>query len=691
VKVLSVKSTQANVQLADKVFGRIHVSQVFDSWEAIKDRKRPLADVKVQTTIDVRVIGAHQVQTRRFLPITHRESKILSRTFELSAKPSDQTDSPLEPLVLKKIEIGSSWTAFVDSIAEDCVHVSIAPKIRGKIRYLDLSDDLSLMTDVAKNFPIGSALKVHVLGLELAAHRLKLSARSASSKSQVSWDELSTGMVIPGRVTKVQERQINVQLSENISGTVGLTSLEDDYSKANPTIYTKNDVVRVCVIDVDISNKKVALSTRPSRVLDSSLPVVDPEISSISQLKVKDLVRGFVKNVADNGLFIALGPKVTGYVRVTEISDAYIEDWKSHYQVDQLVKGRVIAVDENLNHLQLSLKSSVVDKDYIPVLTLNDMKKGQIVTGKVRKVEEYGCFIVVDGSANVSGLCHRSEMADEKVEDARKLYNEGDVVQAKVLTVDLAKRKISFGLRMSYFADAAEADDDDDDVVSGAEASGDEVDAVEIEDADEADGGVFLEEPPIDDTSSHKQSPSTAVTKPTKRTNGTTTGLSTAGFDWTAGILDDTKKRRQADSDASDDEQDKPKRKKKRKPEIKVDRTGDLDANGPQSSADYERLLLGQPDSSYLWLQYMAFQLQLGEVDQARATAERALKTINIREETEKLNVWIAMLNLENTYGTDETVEEVFKRACQYNDPQEVHERLTSIYIQSGKHQVRTA
>ena len=84
----------------------------------------------------------------------------------------------------------------------------------------------------------------------------------------------------------------------------------------------------------------------------------------------------------------------------------------------------------------------------------------------------------------------------------------------------------------------------------------------------------------------------------------------------------------------------------------------------------------------------MAFQMKLSELTKAREVAERAIRTINIREETEKLNVWIALLNLENAYGSDETVDQVFKRACQFNDAQEIHERLTSIYIQSGKHEV---
>ena len=85
----------------------------------------------------------------------------------------------------------------------------------------------------------------------------------------------------------------------------------------------------------------------------------------------------------------------------------------------------------------------------------------------------------------------------------------------------------------------------------------------------------------------------------------------------------------------------------------------------------------------------MAFQLELGEVDKAREIAERALRTITIGQDAEKLNIWVALLNLENTYGDDETLEDVFKRACQYNDTQEVYERMTSIYIQSGKTEVR--
>lgn len=51
----------------------------------------------------------------------------------------------------------------------------------------------------------------------------------------------------------------------------------------------------------------------------------------------------------------------------------------------------------------------------------------------------------------------------------------------------------------------------------------------------------------------------------------------------------------------------------------------------PQDTSAFERLLLASPDSSLLWLQYMAHHLQATQIEQARAVAERALKTISFR------------------------------------------------------------
>ncbi|PIO40225.1 hypothetical protein AB205_0026370 [Aquarana catesbeiana] len=62
------------------------------------------------------------------------------------------------------------------------------------------------------------------------------------------------------------------------------------------------------------------------------------------------------------------------------------------------------------------------------------------------------------------------------------------------------------------------------------------------------------------------------------------------------------------------------------------------------------------------------------------------LTDCSYREEQEKLNVWVAMLNMENTYGTEETLLKVFGRAVQYNDPLKAFQHLVEIYIKSEKY-----
>lgn len=691
-KIVSVKETQINVQLSDNVQGRVDVSEIFDSWEDIKDRKQPLRFFNTKQIIPVRVLGIHDARSHKFLPISHRSGKY--PVFELSTKPSFLSAENPDPLSLEKVQIGSSWLGFINNISDDCVWVNISPNVRGRVRAIDLSDEVSLLADMPKHFPIGSALRVNVTGVDVEKNRLDLSAKRGGSSAQLTLSDLSQGMVLPGRVTKVTERQVLLQLSEFVVGAVSLIDMADDYSDINPASYNKNDILRVCVIGIDVSNKRVSLSLRPSKVLSSSLPVEDPEITSANQLKVNQMVRGFVRRVADNGLFVTLGHDVTAYVRISDLSDSYLKEWKDNFQVDQLVRGRVTVLDLEKTRIQLSMKQSVLDPTYKVPIRFRDLKQGEIITGKIRKVEDFGAFIVVDGSANVSGLCHRSEMAEKRVEDARKLFEEGDIVKAKVLNIEPEKERVSFGLKASYFGDVEEdesdsQDEDSADDMSGVElglnGEGDE-DSDDDDDDDLSMGGVELQasdsdEEEDDDNDSDDDDVQMAGADEKTRSGGLLTG----GFNWSGNTDDNVDGNK---DDNSDDDQNATKKKKRRKADIKVDRTGDLDARGPQSVADFERLLLGEPDSSLLWLKYMAFQLELSEVEKTREIAKRALRTISIGQDTEKLNIWVAWLNLENTYGTDESLEEVFKNACQYNDAEEIHERMISIYIQSGKNDV---
>ncbi|KAF2873845.1 hypothetical protein BDV95DRAFT_489219 [Massariosphaeria phaeospora] len=679
VRIKSVKSDQVNVQIADNIQGRISVAEVFNEWEDIEDKKHPLAQLKMQDIMQVKVLGRHDARNYRFLPITHRQGK--TPIFELTAKKGELTGEG-DVLAMQNIIPGSSLIAFVNNHADRYVWVTVSANVRGRIDFFDLTDDLTLLADVEKNFPVGCALKVRVKAVDAAAARLDLTAASAFSAHSMTLNDLKEGLVLPARVTKINASSIVVQINKNIAAPIYLQQLSDDYDTAKPSGYKTGDILRVCVVDIDTPNKKLGLSARPSRVLSSSLSIKDPEITDKSQLKIHQVIRGYIKRVDDNGIYVRLGLRVDAFVRVTHLSDSFIKEWKPQFQVDQLVTGKIISTDGK--NPQMSLKRSVVEGTYVKQLEFSDVTADQIVTATVRRVLEHGVILVVANSNNVSGMCHISQLADNRVKNIKDLYKEGDVVKAKILRVDQKQRRISFGLKYSYVkSDEEQNDDEEMNDASDLSAADSDDQSMQDEVSEDEDAEMRSVKSAESEHGSAAEADARSEDDDDTELARPSAGLSTSGFDWTGATLDFDE--RQAASESSSDEDASKKKKKPKKATIKEDRTGDLDAYGPQSIVDYERLLLGQPNSAELWVRYMVFQRDLNEIEKARQIARRALATINPREEKEKLDVWTALLHLENEFGSNELVEDTFKEACQYNDSREIHERMIKIYVSSGK------
>ena len=100
----------------------------------------------------------------------------------------------------------------------------------------------------------------------------------------------------------------------------------------------------------------------------------------------------------------------------------------------------------------------------------------------------------------------------------------------------------------------------------------------------------------------------------------------------------------------------------------------------PESADAFEKLLISSPNSSYLWIRYLAFHVSLTQLDQARDVAEKALAKINFREEGERSNVWKAYLNLESQFGTRSTLLTVFERALANCEQKSIYYHLISIF-----------
>ena len=105
----------------------------------------------------------------------------------------------------------------------------------------------------------------------------------------------------------------------------------------------------------------------------------------------------------------------------------------------------------------------------------------------------------------------------------------------------------------------------------------------------------------------------------------------------------------------------------------------------PESVEDYEKLILSDHNNSKYWIMYVSYILDKLGLNNAKKIFERAIQNIDISLIKEKLNIWIAYMNLENTYGNNESFKSVVERALDVNDKKTIYKHLINIYKQSNK------
>ncbi|KAL1413196.1 rRNA biogenesis protein rrp5 [Vanrija albida] len=632
-----------------------------------------------------------------------------------------------------KLEVGEEVNGIVAQIHAEQVVISLVPsQLTALLSLSNLSNHRGMgVDDLRASLKVGDRIDDLVVvsknptsGLLIVANkRVKAAVKAASgvSASARAIDELAVGDVIPGRVIGRTAQGAMVKLGNNIRGRVAPTDSADDLAlAAGDGALNVDDTVMCYILKIDAPTRNIDLSTRKSRVQpEAKGKIVDAEITSFADLKEGQAIRGLVRSVAKNGVFVSLGRNITARVMIKELFDDFVKDWKSRFTVNQLVSGKILSVDADKELVEMTFKTKARPQKAAK-LSITDFKEGQKVTAAVKKVEPYGLFLRIDGS-NISGLCHKSEISDNKKQDvsqALKGFREGDQVRAVITSVDADKGKINFSIKASHFGDEfakedgmdvdeEEEGDEEDDEEEGDEDEDDEEgegevlnlidDEAEVEDDDEDDEDEEEEEgddddeeeesdgeeeEEIDDAPAHSSKAQKRVS-----TAAGSTALSLAGgFDWSGGKAGDD-----SDSD-SDSESDEPAPKASSKANGKkkaVDLAATAAGEGqPETASEFERALLASPNSSFLWIQYMSFQLQLHEVDKARKIGRQALERIAFREEEEKLNVWMALINLEIGFGTNESTEKVFKEAVQYNDARTVYTRYADALVAAGKNEL---
>ncbi|MGE7882492.1 30S ribosomal protein S1 [Bacillus sp. NPDC094077] len=244
--------------------------------------------------------------------------------------------------------------------------------------------------------------------------------------------ELQVGDVVTGSVTKVEEKQVLVNVGYKTDGVIPISEL------ANVHIEKASDVVE---LDQTLELKIIKLEeddlVLSKRAVDAEKAWVELQ-EKFTSGHVFDVT---VKDIVNGGLVVDLG--VRGFIPASLVEVHYVEDFTDYKGKTLAVK--IVELDREKNRVILSHKAVVeLELDSKKKEAISSLKEGDVVEGTVQRLTNFGAFVNVGG---VDGLVHISQISHERVEQPSEVLEQGQKVKVKVLSVDADTQRISLSIK----------------------------------------------------------------------------------------------------------------------------------------------------------------------------------------------------------------------------------------------------
>ncbi len=190
----------------------------------------------------------------------------------------------------------------------------------------------------------------------------------------------------------------------------------------------------------------IKYNKRKNNVIISRRTILEKERESLQKETLEKLeegqtLEGYVKNVTDYGAFIDLGG-IDGLVHLTDLSWGKINHPTQIVNVGDLINVKILKYNKEDNKVFLGLKQTTPDpwegiETKYPV--------GAKITGEVVNLTDYGAFVEIE--SGLEGLIHISEMSWTKLRHPSQKLKVGEKVNAEILDIDAANRRISMGIK----------------------------------------------------------------------------------------------------------------------------------------------------------------------------------------------------------------------------------------------------
>ena len=264
------------------------------------------------------------------------------------------------------------------------------------------------------------------------------------------WGEVEktypVGTITKARVTNLTDYGCFAEIAEGIEGLVHVSEMDHTNKNIHPSkVVQVGDEVDVMVLEIDGERRRISLGIK------QTMP--NPWAEFDKNHAKGDKISGTIKSITDFGLFIGLEGGIDGLVHLSDISWTESgEEAIRNYSKGDTVEAVVLQVDAEANRISLGIKQLNSDP-FNEYLLAND--RGAIVKGSVKEVDAKGAVITL--ADEVEGYLAAADIARERTEDASKVLNVGDEVEAKIVRVDRKSRGITLSVKAKDEADERQA------------------------------------------------------------------------------------------------------------------------------------------------------------------------------------------------------------------------------------------
>jgi small subunit ribosomal protein S1 len=346
--------------------------------------------------------------------------------------------------LLETLEVGQLRKGVVKNIADFGAFVDLGG-IDGLLHITDMS--WGRIGHPSEMVSIDQEIEVQILHIDREKEKIALGLKQ---KSASPWDEVGdkfpVGSTHKGTVVNVMSYGAFVKLEEGIEGLVHISEMSWTKRISHPNeLVHVDDEINVVVLGINKDKQEISLGMKQTQE--------NPWDKVADRYSTGTIVEGTVRNLTNYGAFIEIEEGIDGLLHVSDMSwTRKISHPSEVVEKGQKITCKVLSVDQQRRRIALGLKQ--LEDDPWATDIPNKYQPGQLVTGTVTKITNFGVFVGLENG--LEGLLHISELADHKVENPEELVKVGDPIEVKVLRVDTDERKIGLSRKRVEWAEEAE-------------------------------------------------------------------------------------------------------------------------------------------------------------------------------------------------------------------------------------------